>query len=32
MFLNHFEMTMHPFAEKPPVEWLLQDSRFQEAA
>jgi len=31
MFLNHFQMTMHPFAEKPPVEWLLQDSRFQEA-
>jgi general secretion pathway protein A len=31
MFLDHFQMTMHPFAEKPPVEWLLQDNRFQEA-
>lgn len=31
MFLNYFQMTSHPFAEKPPVEWLLQDSRFQEA-
>lgn len=31
MFLNHFQMTRHPFAEKPPVEWLLQDGRFQEA-
>ena len=31
MFLNHFQMTQHPFAEKPPVEWLLQDDRFQEA-
>lgn len=31
MFLNHFKMTQNPFAEKPPVEWLLQDSRFQEA-
>lgn len=31
MFLKHFQMTQHPFAEKPPVEWLLQDDRFQEA-
>lgn len=31
MFLNHFQMTCHPFAEKPPAEWLLEDSRFQEA-
>lgn len=31
MFLNHFQMTRHPFAEKPPADWILQDSRFQEA-
>jgi general secretion pathway protein A len=31
MFLNHFQMALPPFGEKPLVEWLLQDSRFQEA-
>ena len=31
MFLNHFHMAQHPFAEKPPADWILCDSRFQEA-
>jgi general secretion pathway protein A len=31
MFLNHFHLTAHPFAEKPPIEWLLRDPRIDEA-
>ncbi len=28
MFLNHFNMTQNPFAERPPVQWLLKDERI----
>jgi general secretion pathway protein A len=28
MFLAHFNMAQHPFAEHPPIEWLLKDERF----
>ena len=31
MFLNHFDLTAHPFAEKPPIEWLLRDERIEQA-
>jgi len=31
MFLNHFALTAHPFAEKPPIEWLLRDERTEQA-
>ena len=31
MFLNHFALTDHPFAEKPPIEWLLRDERIDQA-
>jgi len=31
MFLNHFKMSTHPFAENPPTDWLLSDSRFEQA-
>ena len=31
MFLTHFNMSAHPFAENPPIEWLLTDSRFEQA-
>lgn len=31
MFLNHFHMSQHPFSEKPPIDFLLKDSRFSEA-
>jgi len=31
MFLNHFALTAHPFAEKPPIEWLLRDERIEQA-
>ncbi len=31
MFLNHFDLTAHPFAEKPPIEWLLRDERTEQA-
>lgn len=31
MFLDHFELTDHPFAEKPPIDWLLRDERTQQA-
>ena len=31
MFLNHFALTAHPFAEKPPIEWLLRDERIDQA-
>ena len=25
MFLNHFKMNGHPFQERPPIEWILND-------
>lgn len=31
MFLNHFSMNAHPFCENPPIDWLLNDDRFQRA-
>ena len=31
MFLNHFALTAHPFAEKPPLDWLLRDERINQA-
>lgn len=31
MFLNHFNMTYHPFTENPPIEWILNDDRFDYA-
>jgi hypothetical protein len=31
MFLNHFALTAHPFAKKPPIEWLLRDERTEQA-
>ena len=31
MFLSHFALTDHPFAEKPPIDWLLRDERTQQA-
>jgi len=31
MFLNHFNMTGHPFTENPPIEWILNDERFDQA-
>lgn len=31
MFLTHFQMIAHPFAENPPLEWLLSDDRFERA-
>ncbi len=31
MFLNHFDLTAHPFAEKPPIDWLLRDERIDQA-
>ncbi len=31
MFLTHFNMNAHPFAENPPIDWLLTDSRFEQA-
>jgi general secretion pathway protein A len=31
MFLNHFALTAHPFAEKPPIDWLLRDERTEQA-
>jgi general secretion pathway protein A len=31
MFLNHFALAAHPFAEKPPIEWLLRDERTEQA-
>jgi len=30
MFLNHFSMTDHPFSERTPVDWLLEDDRMKE--
>ncbi len=31
MFLNHYNMTAHPFCEKPPIDWILNDDRFDQA-
>ncbi len=31
MFLNHFSLNTHPFAENPPIEWLLRDPRIDQA-
>jgi len=31
MFLNHFALTAHPFAEKPPIQWLLRDECIDQA-
>ncbi len=31
MFINHFKMSAHPFTENPPLDWLLQDDRFDQA-
>lgn len=31
MFLTHFNLECHPFAENPPIKWLLTDSRFEQA-
>lgn len=31
MFLNHFAFTSHPFAEKPPIQWLQKDPRVEQA-
>ncbi len=31
MFLNHFGLSAHPFAEKPPIDWLLCDERIEQA-
>jgi general secretion pathway protein A len=31
MFLNHFALNAHPFSENPPIQWLLRDSRVEEA-
>ncbi len=30
MFLNYFGMNEHPFMENPPIEWLLNDGRFEQ--
>lgn len=31
MFLNHFALKAHPFAEKPPIQWLQRDPRVDQA-
>lgn len=31
MFLNHFSLNAHPFAEKPPIQWLQRDPRVEQA-
>jgi general secretion pathway protein A len=31
MFLNHFDLNSHPFAEKPPIGWLLRDEHTDQA-
>jgi general secretion pathway protein A len=31
MFLNHFNLNSHPFAEKPPIAWLLRDEHTDQA-
>lgn len=31
MFLTHFAVKTHPFAEKPPIQWLVKDPRVEQA-
>jgi general secretion pathway protein A len=31
MFLSHFNLTQHPFMENPPIQWILNDPRFEQA-
>lgn len=31
MFLTHFALSAHPFAEKPPIQWLQKDPRIEQA-
>jgi len=31
MFLTHFALNAHPFAEKPPLQWLQRDPRVEQA-
>lgn len=31
MFLDHFSLSAHPFAENPPINWLLHDPRIEQA-
>lgn len=31
MFLNHFKMNDHPFQERPPVQWILNDNRISQS-
>jgi general secretion pathway protein A len=31
MFLDHFSISAHPFAENPPLNWLLHDPRIEQA-
>ena len=31
MFLDHFSLHAHPFAENPPIEWLLRDEHTDHA-
>lgn len=31
MFLTHFALSAHPFAEKPPIQWLQRDPRIEQA-
>ena len=31
MFLNQFSLNIHPFAEKPPIQWLQRDPRVDQA-
>ena len=31
MFLSHFNLTLHPFMENPPIEWILTDPRIEQA-
>jgi general secretion pathway protein A len=31
MFLTHFALSAHPFAEKPPIAWLQKDPRIEQA-
>ena len=31
MFLDHFGLTAHPFAENPPIQWLLRDESMDQA-
>jgi general secretion pathway protein A len=31
MFFHHFQFTAHPFAENPPINWILRDPRMDDA-